>query len=32
MRTRGFDYPALVKQVSGKDVDTLWKEYQAAIR
>jgi hypothetical protein len=32
MKNQGFDYAALVKQITGKDVDTAWAEYQAAIK
>jgi hypothetical protein len=32
MRDRGFSYPAFVQQSTGKSVDALWAEYQAAIR
>jgi hypothetical protein len=32
MKNAGFSYPALVQQVTGKDVDTVWAEYQAAIQ
>ena len=32
MKNQGFSYPDLVKQITGKDVDTVWAEYQAAIK
>jgi hypothetical protein len=32
MKNRGFVYADLVKQITGKDVDAAWAEYQAAIR
>jgi hypothetical protein len=32
MRDRGFSYPAFVQQITGKSVDAVWTEYQAAIR
>jgi hypothetical protein len=28
MKNRGFNYAAFVQQITGKDVDTVWKEYQ----
>jgi hypothetical protein len=31
MKDAAFSYPALVKQVTGKDVDALWAEYQSQI-
>jgi hypothetical protein len=31
MKNRNFSYPALVQQVTGKPVDTVWDEYQADI-
>jgi hypothetical protein len=32
MKNRGFDYAAFVQQITGKPVDMVWTEYQAAIK
>ncbi len=32
MKDRGFSYPAFVQKVTGKSIDAVWAEYQAAIR
>lgn len=32
MKDRGFSFPAMVQQVTGKSVDAVWADYQAAIR
>jgi hypothetical protein len=31
MKNPGFSYPDLVQQITGKDVDAAWAEYQADI-
>jgi hypothetical protein len=32
MKDRGFNYPGFVQKVTGKNIDVVWAEYQAAIR
>jgi hypothetical protein len=32
MKDRGFDYPKFVQEITKKSIDTVWAEYQAAIR
>ena len=31
MKNRAFSYPALVQEVTGKNIDAAWAEYQAEI-
>ena len=32
MKERGFSYPNFIQQLTGKSIDAIWAEYQAAIR